>query len=79
MEQLAARLMDVSDPDSPRYGQHLTKGQVDRLVAPWASSVQAVQAFVASFGIDACRSSANSDAILCDVAVSVAEQMLGVE
>lgn len=67
-----------SDPFHERYGQHLTKEQVDALVAPPEESIQLVDEWLASHGIyedDFTRSSAG-DWITVKVPVSLAEEML---
>ncbi|KAI0327206.1 subtilisin-like protein [Cubamyces sp. BRFM 1775] len=48
---LIQSLLDVSDPASPNYGNHLTKDQVDQLVAPQPESVQAVTNWLSKNGI----------------------------
>ncbi|KAI0642669.1 subtilisin-like protein [Trametes meyenii] len=35
-------LLDVSDPANPKYGQHLSKDEVDQMVSPRPESIQAV-------------------------------------
>lgn len=68
----------ASDPFHERYGDHLTKEQVDALVAPPEESIQLVDEWLASHGIyedQFTRSSAN-DWITVKVPVSLAEKML---
>ncbi|KAK7033671.1 hypothetical protein VNI00_012671 [Paramarasmius palmivorus] len=43
LDELAAHLAETSDPFHERYGQHLSKAQVDALVAPHVDSVSAVR------------------------------------
>ncbi|CDO70468.1 hypothetical protein BN946_scf184569.g11 [Trametes cinnabarina] len=50
---LIKSLLDVSDPASSKYGQHLSKAEVDQLVAPPAESVQTVTSWLKNNGIDA--------------------------
>jgi tripeptidyl-peptidase-1 len=42
----------VSEPASPRYGQHLSKGQVQDLAAPHPDALLAVDNWLASNGFD---------------------------
>ncbi|KAM3459880.1 hypothetical protein NHJ6243_006416 [Beauveria neobassiana] len=46
-------LLTVSDPESPRYGQHFTKQQVIDLFAPADSTVDAVKKWLVGSGIPA--------------------------
>ena len=67
-----------SDPFHERYGQHLTKEEVEALVAPEADSVHLVNEWLASHGIyedDLTRSPAK-DWVHIRVPVSLAEEML---
>ncbi|KAI9067832.1 subtilisin-like protein [Trametes sanguinea] len=50
---LIQSLLDVSDPASSKYGQHLSKAEVDQLVAPPAESVQTVTNWLKNNGIEA--------------------------
>jgi tripeptidyl-peptidase-1 len=51
-ETLEEHLYAVSDPDSSRYGQHLSKGQVQDLAAPHPDAMIAVDNWLASKGLD---------------------------
>jgi len=55
MHRLNAEIMAVSDPDSPRYGEHLTKDEVTELTAPDAESQDQVAAWLASAGLAATK------------------------
>ncbi|CEJ94641.1 hypothetical protein VHEMI10160 [[Torrubiella] hemipterigena] len=48
---LQAKLMDISNPESPNYGKWLSKEQVDEYTAPAAADVAAVKAWLAANGI----------------------------
>ena len=50
--ELERILLDVSDPDSPRYGQHLARDAVDKLVAPAADDIMAVLMWLKDAGVD---------------------------
>ncbi|KAI0287619.1 tripeptidyl peptidase A [Russula brevipes] len=62
--------MKISDPSHVRYGEHLSKEEVEELVAPHESSVDAREA---------CRLSPARDWITVHVPVAHAEKMLGTE
>ncbi|KAI0083965.1 peptidase S8/S53 domain-containing protein [Irpex rosettiformis] len=52
-DDLVTALYEVSDPTHEKYGQHLTKEQVDALVAPHPTSVDLVDEWLTAHGIDA--------------------------
>ncbi|KAG6828489.1 hypothetical protein H0H92_007804 [Tricholoma furcatifolium] len=75
---LETHLYEVSDPYHPRYGAHLSKEEVDELVAPHPDSVNAVDKWLRSHGIpdsDVVRSSAG-DWLSLTLPVSLVEKML---
>lgn len=77
--ELEQELYQMSDPKNARYGQHLLKEQVTELVRPDPRSVQAVDAWLAWYGIkgdDRVRRSAAGDWVTILVPVGVAGSML---
>ncbi|KAA1473412.1 tripeptidyl peptidase A [Dentipellis sp. KUC8613] len=75
---LEQHLYEVSDPSHTRYGEHLSKEEVEELVAPHPDSLAAVESWLTEFGIDEgarSRSPAN-DWIKLNVPVGLAEKML---
>ncbi|KLO19908.1 tripeptidyl peptidase A [Schizopora paradoxa] len=75
---LEKHLYEVSDPSHSRYGQHLSKEAVEELVAPHATSIQLVNAWLSSHGFeegDFSRSPAK-DWITLRVPAVLAEKML---
>ncbi|KAJ7132373.1 peptidase S8/S53 domain-containing protein [Mycena epipterygia] len=79
LEELISTLYEVSDPAHERYGQHLSKEEVDALVAPHPDSVEAVESWLQHHGInptDAHFRSAGGEWITIRVSVSQAERML---
>jgi len=75
---LEQHLYQISDPFHERYGQHLSKEQVEDLVAPTPESLAAVEQWLEGFGFspgDLLRSPAQ-DWITLSVPVDVAEKML---
>jgi tripeptidyl-peptidase-1 len=76
--ELEKHLYEVSDPDHERYGQHLSKEEVEQLVAPHPESISAVDAWLSTFGVtedDFSRSPAR-DWITLKVPIRLAEKML---
>lgn len=76
--ELEQHLVEISDPLHARYGDHLSKEDVEALVAPHPSSVNAVYQWLATHGIqrDACRQSPAGDWVNVQVHISQAETML---
>jgi tripeptidyl-peptidase-1 len=77
--ELEQHLIEISDPFHERYGDHLSKEQVEELVTPHPSSVLAVHEWLASHGIRSKSShqSPAGDWITLYVPVAQAEKMLG--
>ncbi len=76
--ELERHLYEVSDPSHPRYGQHLSKEEVEALVAPNQDSLTIVDEWLASLGIGegpVTRSPAK-DWVNVKVSIRVAEEML---
>lgn len=67
-----------SDPSSERYGQHLSKNEVEDLVAPHPTSVQLVEEWLASYGLegDDLSWSPSKDWAIVKTNVALAEEML---
>lgn len=74
-------LFAVSEPDSPKYGQHLTRDEVDALVAPKPESVAAVLEWLQAGGVEseAITKTGNGDFVIAETTVAVAEALLGAE
>ncbi|KAI0355318.1 tripeptidyl peptidase A [Trametes cingulata] len=79
--ELEKHLYEVSDPFHDRYGQHLSKEEVESLVAPEAESIHLVNEWLASHGIyeDNLSRSPAKDWVLVKVPVNLAEEMLKTE
>ena len=77
--ELEWHLAEISDPFHERYGEHLSKEEVEELVAPHPSSLDAVREWLASHGIrsEACHQSPAGDWVTVHVPVAQAEEMLG--
>jgi len=80
VELLESHLYAVSDPRSPRYGQHFTFEQVNELVAPKDEAVNAVMNWLSDHGInitDSLEFSPSYDMALVRIECSVVESLLG--
>ena len=77
--ELEKHLAEISDPFHSRYGKHLSKEDVEALVAPHPSSVDAVYEWLESHGFqrEACHQSAAGDWVTISVPIAQAEEMLG--
>lgn len=71
-------LYEVSDPDHTRYGKHLSKAEVEDLVAPYPDSLNAVNDWLATHGLgeDKIHRSPANDWIKITIPVSLVEEML---
>ena len=76
VEMLTATLYSVSDPDSPKYGEFLTRDEVHALTAPSAVTKSAVRAWLGSAAVEATPS---GDFVTLDTTVGVAEKLLSAE
>ncbi|EUC55873.1 tripeptidyl-peptidase, partial [Rhizoctonia solani AG-3 Rhs1AP] len=77
MTDLLSILGEVSDPANPRYGKHLSKEDVDKLVAPRSETTESVEQWLRSHGVQISGRSSAGDWIHATVPVSRAEKMLG--
>ncbi|KAF9025365.1 subtilisin-like protein [Hymenopellis radicata] len=74
--ELRIGLRQGREPGHHRYGQHLSKAQVDALAAPHAESVEAVEAWLAHHGVAPESVSLREAWIVVRVTVAQAEAML---
>jgi tripeptidyl-peptidase-1 len=82
IDELEAKLLRVSDPDSDEYGQHLSLDEVNEFVAPRPASLVRIKEWLRSNQIDVDRhlrpgSGANEDFLVLRTTVQAAEQLLG--
>ncbi|KJA25711.1 hypothetical protein HYPSUDRAFT_64438 [Hypholoma sublateritium FD-334 SS-4] len=79
INDLISNLMETSDPMHSKYGQHLTKEEVEAFTAPHSSSVDAVDDWLDFHGVDpsAAQRSPAGEWITIVVSVAEAERMLG--
>jgi tripeptidyl-peptidase I len=76
---LIKALMDVSEPDSALYGQHLTKEETEKFLAPKPETVEAVNAWLKENDITAKTISPAGDWISFSIPVSKANQLLSTQ
>ncbi|KAG9091409.1 hypothetical protein FS749_016577 [Ceratobasidium sp. UAMH 11750] len=76
MTELLSTLAEVSDPTHARYGKHLSKAEVDRLVAPRSETVKTVENWLDTHGAKVTSRSSAGDWLHVTVPVARAEQML---
>ena len=69
------------DPDNAaRYGRHLSREQVDALVAPRSADVEQVKTWIAAGAAPTVvRSTGNGDLITATITVAEAERLLSVQ
>ncbi|KAI0822997.1 subtilisin-like protein [Trametes gibbosa] len=64
---LVQSLLDVSDPSSSKYGQHLSKDEVDQLTAPQPEAVQTVTKWLKNNNITAQTYSSSGDMLAIQI------------
>lgn len=74
LDKLEKLALEMSDPDHPSYGKHMTKAEIDALTAPSKATVDAVTEWLASHGVPA--GELNSGFMKVAVTIEKAEQML---
>lgn len=77
--ELEQHLAETSDPSHPNYGKHLSKEDVEALVAPHPKSLEAVHDWLESHGVqkEACHHSPAGDWVTVHLPVAQVEKMLG--
>jgi subtilase family serine protease len=73
----AAELAEISDPDSPRYGQYLSDDAFEARYAPTADDVAAVSAHLARSGLRVSQVPANRAFVAAEGPASAVEQAFG--
>jgi len=81
LAELEATLMAVSDPDSPKYGQHLSLDEVNALTAPQPQHVSQILHWLEQGGVstDEITRTPNSDMMTVKCTVKQAETLLHAE
>ncbi|KAF8523792.1 subtilisin-like protein [Hysterangium stoloniferum] len=77
IDDVIRHLYEVSDPAHPRYGQHLSKEEVDKLVAPHSETLDAVDSWLRTHDIEpsSCGRTTAGDWMHLSVPLSKAESM----
>ncbi|PIL23442.1 hypothetical protein GSI_14753 [Ganoderma sinense ZZ0214-1] len=75
-EALQATLLDVSDPSSTNYGQHLSKAEVARLASPRPDSVKAITDWLGGHGLSVESRSYSGETLTVRVPVARANAIL---
>ncbi|KIY73845.1 tripeptidyl peptidase A [Cylindrobasidium torrendii FP15055 ss-10] len=77
--ELERQLSETSDPDHPRYGQHLSKEAIEDLISPTADSLEAVLDWLKDYGVmgDSLSFSPARDWVRVKLPLHVVEEMLG--
>ncbi|KAL1938728.1 hypothetical protein VTO73DRAFT_11331 [Trametes versicolor] len=68
-------LYKVSDPKSPQYGQHLSKSEIEKLVAPSSAAVDAVNAWLQQNSLNGTALSPSGDWVGFEVPVGKANTL----
>ncbi|KIP07558.1 hypothetical protein PHLGIDRAFT_70854 [Phlebiopsis gigantea 11061_1 CR5-6] len=74
-EGLIDALYSVSTPDSPSYGEHLSKEEVEKFVVPSAATSEAVNAWLKESGLTASTISPAGDWLTVSVPVGKANEL----
>lgn len=77
--KLEEHLLTISDPSNSRWREHLSKEDVDALVAPHEESVQFLNEYIAYYGLESSAAAASGDWHLVETNISVAETLLNAE
>lgn len=72
-------LYAVSTPGNSRYGQHLSKEEVEELVAPSSETVSAINEWLSSNGLTSSKVSPSGDWIAVNTTVGKANELLGAD
>ena len=73
---LEQQLYEISDPSHERYGKHLSKQQVEELIAPPHDSIVLVDEWLTSHGINETWRSPAKDWITVRIPIYLAERLL---
>ena len=73
---LEKKVLEISTPGSPHYGEHMSSAEVHALTAPLDEHVRAVHNFLMKFGVQGAAVTPSSDFITVTVPVELAEAML---
>ncbi|KAI0631107.1 family S53 protease-like protein [Trametes polyzona] len=74
-DKLIERLLEVSDPASDKYGQHLDQEEVDQLAAPHPEGLDAVNRWLMKNGVKAEASSSSGDMLTFVIPLGAANNL----
>ncbi|KAI5860527.1 tripeptidyl-peptidase 1 precursor [Durotheca rogersii] len=77
--ELERHLYEVSDPDHPRYGQHLTADEVNELVKPTDETLDLVREWLEANGVKPTAYSSAKDWITVSLPIRAVERLLDTE
>ncbi|KAI1465040.1 tripeptidyl-peptidase 1 precursor [Daldinia caldariorum] len=77
--ELERHLYEVSDPDHPRYGQHLSADEVKELVKPTDETLNLVHEWLADNGVTPSGYSSAKDWITVSLPIETVERLLDTE
>ncbi|OTA61978.1 tripeptidyl-peptidase 1 precursor [Hypoxylon sp. EC38] len=77
--ELERHLYEVSDPDHPRYGQHLSADEVKELVKPTDETLDLVHEWLETNGVTPSGYSSAKDWIMVSLPVGTVERLLDTE
>ncbi|GJJ11828.1 hypothetical protein Clacol_006066 [Clathrus columnatus] len=75
MSLLETRLLEISDPNNPDYGQHLTKEEIEVFVRPQANVTMAFNAWLSHHEISPRNATPTGNRLSVEMTVSQAEQV----
>ncbi|KAJ3553440.1 hypothetical protein NM688_g3614 [Phlebia brevispora] len=73
---LLETVRNISTPDHPSYGQHLSAEEVAKFITPTPETVAAVNAWLEAAGLNTTTSSLSRDMLQLNATVSVANELL---
>ena len=76
VNQLEKLLLEVSDPESRKYGKYLTVNDITELVSPSRKSLSIVKGWLAEHGVQFCSETINKDFLVCKMSRETAENLL---
>jgi tripeptidyl-peptidase-1 len=80
IQTLISKLLEISHPDHPSYGQHLSKSEVEALASPAPESLDLVYEWLSEYGVgpdDVIKKSDAGDWLHVAVNVEKAEDLMG--
>lgn len=76
---LEKELLHVSTPGSSRYGKHMSLAEINQLVAPHASTLEEVHAWLERYGLEGTNITKGSDFLSVELTIGQAEELLMTE